>query len=162
MTSTDFNPYLTFRMPTPVPANEVDHSLMATRPPTPVPDKSAGSMLTPPFSPKPSETNPSYHIIPLYKSPGIKVMWNHFLQLSLWESNGGLTAKDYLVIHAVSPFYLKDHRTGAALHLEDSAISSYLPTEEYPINYVCMPLWCEKGHIIYEITSDLFSRFCYP
>jgi hypothetical protein len=101
----------------------------------------------------------------------------------------GLTAKDYLVVHAVSPFYLKDHndrlawfimwpgstgritsssetrlRTGATLHLEDSAISSYLPTEEYPINYVCMkkPLWGKKGHIIYEITSDLFSRFRYP
>jgi hypothetical protein len=189
MTSTNFNPYLTFRMSTPVPANEVDHSLVVTRPPTPAPDESAGNTLAPPFSPKPGETDPSHHIIPLYKSPGLEVMWNHFLQLSLQESNGGLAAKDYLVVQAVSPFYPKDRtgrlawfimwpgpagritsssetrlKTGATLCLEDSAISSYLPTEEYPINYVRMkkPLWREPGHVIYEITSDLFSRFRYP
>jgi hypothetical protein len=157
--------------------------------PTPAPDESAGNTLTPPFSPKPGETDPSYHIIPLHKSPGLEVMWNCFFQLSLQESNGGLAAKDYLVVPAVSPFYPKDRsgrlawfvmwpgptgriisssetrlKTGAALRLEDSAISSHLPTEEYPINYVRMkkPLWHEPGHVIYEITSDLFSRFRYP
>ena len=61
-------------MSTPVPTNEVDHSLITTHPPTPVPDESASSTLTPPFSPKPSEIDPSYHIILLYKSPGIEVM----------------------------------------------------------------------------------------
>lgn len=189
MTSTNFNPYLTFRMSTPIPGNEVDQSLTVTRPPTPAPDESAGNTLAPPFSPKPGETDPSYHIIPLYKSPGLEVMWNRFLQLSLQESNGGLAAKDYLVVHAVSPLYPKDRtgrlawfvmwpgpagritsssetrlKTGAALRLEDSAISSHLPTEEYPINYVRMKkaLWREPGHVIYEITSDLFSRFRYP
>jgi hypothetical protein len=86
MTSTNFNPYLTFGMSTPASAYEVNHSFVATYPSTPVPEELVADMLTLPFSPKAGETDPSCHIIPLYKSPGIETMWNCFLQLSLQES----------------------------------------------------------------------------
>jgi hypothetical protein len=50
------------------------------------------------------------------------------------------------------------------LRLKDSAILTYLPVEEYPINFIRLgePIRCEKGYIIYNFTSDLFSRFRMP
>ena len=37
-------------------------------------------------------------------------------------------------------------------------------TEEHPTNYIRLikPISCNKGYVIYEFTSDLFSRFRTP
>jgi hypothetical protein len=50
------------------------------------------------------------------------------------------------------------------LRLEDPSISTYLPTEEYPINFVRLkkPIQRNRGYVIYEFTSDLFSRYRAP
>src|ERR1700734_515339 len=55
-------------------------------------------------------------------------------------------------------------RSGVALHFEDSAISTYLPVDEYPINFVHLgePIRREKGYVIYNFTSDLFSHYRTP
>jgi hypothetical protein len=48
------------------------------------------------------------------------------------------------------------------LCLKDSSISTFLPVEEYPINFIRLkePIQCDKGYIIYKFASDIFSHFC--
>jgi hypothetical protein len=55
-------------------------------------------------------------------------------------------------------------RSGLALRLEDSAISTFLPAGEYPINFVRLmePIRRDKGYVIYKFVSDLFSRYRTP
>src|ERR1700733_961976 len=116
-------------------------------------------------------------------------LWNRLLQSSLRGGNGGLLASDYTVIQATSPYYMcfptcpcawfiaapghlrrvlpSDEtklRSGVVLQLEDSAISTYLPVDEYPINFICLgePICREKGYVIYNFTSNLFLHFRTP
>jgi hypothetical protein len=55
-------------------------------------------------------------------------------------------------------------RTGVALCLEDPFISTFLPVEEYPIHFIRLgkPIQRNKGYVIYEFASNLFSRYCTP
>jgi len=116
-------------------------------------------------------------------------LWNRLLQCGLQEDNGGLQAGDYSTIQAISPFYMRfptrpcvwfiaepgslgrilpsdetKLRSGLALRLEDSAISTFLPAGEYPINFVRLmePIRRDKGYVIYKFVSDLFSRYRTP
>jgi hypothetical protein len=141
------------------------------------------------FEPTPPDDNPSINIIALHSSSNMMKLWNRLLQSSLRGGNGGLLASDYAVVQATSPYYMRSPtrpcawfiaapghlgrvlpsdetklRSGVALRLEDSAISTYLPVDEYPINFVRLgePIRREKGYIIYNFTSDLFSHYRTP
>jgi hypothetical protein len=90
-------------------------------------------------------------------------LWNHLLQCGLQEDNGGLQAGEYSTVQAISPFYMQfptrpciwfiaesgclgrvlpsdetKLRSGLALRLEDSAVLTFLPISEYPINFICL------------------------
>src|ERR1700733_6960997 len=111
-------------------------------------------------------------------------LWNRLLQSSLRGGNGGLLASDYTVIQATSPYYMRfptrpcawfitapGHlrrvlpsdetklRSGVALRLKESSILAFPPVEEFPINFIRLgvPIHREKGYVIYNFTSDLFS-----
>jgi hypothetical protein len=141
------------------------------------------------FEPTPPDDNPSFNVIALHSSANMMKLWNRLLQSGLRGGNGGRQADDYAVIQATSPYYMhfptcpcawfiaaSGHlgrvlpsdetklRSGVALRLEDSAILTYLPVEEYPINFICLgePIRREKGYVIYNFTSDLFLCFCTP
>jgi hypothetical protein len=113
------------------------------------------------FEPTPPDNNPSFNVIALHSSADMMKLWNRLLQSSLHGGNGGLLASDYAVIQATSPYYMRSPtrpcawfiavpghlgrvlpsdetklRSGVALCLEDSAISTYLPVDEYPINFI--------------------------
>ncbi|KIM73089.1 hypothetical protein PILCRDRAFT_15535 [Piloderma croceum F 1598] len=111
--------------------------------------------------------------------------WDHLLQRSLKEDNGGLHARDYHVIQTVSPFYMcfptrpcawfvtgSGHlgrafpsdetklQSGVALCLEDALILTFLSITDYPIIFIHLkkPFHHEEGYVIYQFTCDLFSR----
>jgi len=143
-------------------------------------------------APSSLEPNPSCHTMVLYLSPEVGRMWDQTLQVvlrALREDNGGLHAWDYHTVHAISPFYRKipTHlgvwiiispgsirrgfpsdetrlKSGVALHLEDDMICAHLLTEVFPTNLIRLgkPIRHDRGYVIYEFTSDLFSRFCIP
>jgi hypothetical protein len=104
-------------------------------------------------------------------------------------NNGDLHTPDYHVVQAVSPFNIKfptcpctwfivepgyfrrvfpsdeaKLKSGVALCLNDSTISTNMLTKEYPTHYIHLTklIHCDRGYIIYEFTSDLFSHFCTP
>ncbi|KIM73604.1 hypothetical protein PILCRDRAFT_15112 [Piloderma croceum F 1598] len=124
------------------------------------------------FEPTPPDDNPSFNIIALHSSANMMKLWNCLLQSSLCGENGGRQANDYAVVQATSPYYMhfptrpcvwfitvpghlrrvlpSDEtklRSGVTLRLEDSAISTYLPVEEYPIKFICLgePI-CQGTH----------------
>ena len=45
-----------------------------------------------------------------------------------------------------------------------SVIGAHLPTEVFPTNLICLkkPIRCDRGYVIYQFTSDLFSLFHIP
>jgi hypothetical protein len=51
-------------------------------------------------------------------------------------------------------------RSGITLHLEDSSISTFLPVNDFPINFIRLEkaIRREPGYVIYTFISDLFSR----
>jgi hypothetical protein len=127
------------------------------------------------FERTPPDDNPSFNFIALHSSANMMKLWNRLIQSSLRGGNGGLLASDYAVIQATSPYYMRSPtrpcawfiaapghlgrvlpsdetklRSGVALCLEDSAISTYLPVNEYPINFICLgePIHREKGYVI--------------
>ncbi|KIM86287.1 hypothetical protein PILCRDRAFT_4802 [Piloderma croceum F 1598] len=133
--------------------------------------------------------NPTSNVTALHSSPAMMKLWNRLLQCNLQEENSGLQASDYAVVQATSPFYMRfptrpcvwfialpgclgkvlpsDEtrlKSGVALHLEDSSISTYLPVAEYPINFIRLrePIRRDKGYVVYRFTSDLFSCFRTP
>ncbi len=141
------------------------------------------------FEPTPPDHNPSFNVIALHSSANMMKLWNCLLQCGLREGNGECQVSDYAVIQATSPYYMRFHthpcawfiaapgylrrvlpsdetklKSGVALSLEDSSISTYLPVEEYPINFIRLrePIRHEKGYVIYKFTSNLFSHFCTP
>jgi hypothetical protein len=132
---------------------------------------------------------PSHHDMKLFTSPEIEKMWDHVLQFTLSEDNSDLHASDYHIVQAVSPYYIKfptrpcvwfitrpgyfgrafpsdetKLKSGVVLCLEDSTIAVNMLTEEHPTNYIRLtkPISCNRGYVIYEFTSDLFSGFCTP
>jgi hypothetical protein len=150
---------------------------------TPLPDESAAVDLTP------GHITPMYSVISLY--PNFNLMmrdmesWDHLLQRSLKEDNGGLHARDYHIVQAVSPYYMclptcscawfgsqfghlrrifpSDEakiKSGVVLHLKDTSISTFLPVTDYPIIFICLkkPIHREEGYVIYQFTCDLFSH----
>jgi hypothetical protein len=149
-------------------------------------------MISSPLSPLPDDDNPLHDDKKLYPSIKIEQMWNHVLQTSLKEDNGGLHASDYHIVEAVSPLYIKASirpnrldawfmvgsgrlrraypsdetrlRSGVVLRLEDRSISIHMLTDECPIHYIHLkkPIRRERGYIFYEFISDLYSRFRTP
>jgi hypothetical protein len=51
-------------------------------------------------------------------------------------------------------------KSGVALCLEDTSISTFLPIADYPVMFICLnkPICHEEGYVIYQFTCDLFSR----
>jgi len=137
----------------------------------------------------PPNRKPSFNVVALHSSPNMMKLWDRLLQCGLQEDNGGLRAGDYSTIQAISPFYIRfptrpcvwfiaepgslgrvlpsdetKLRSGLALRLEDSAISTFFPAGEYPINFIRLrePIRRDKGYVIYKFVSDLFSRYRTP
>ena len=185
--ATSLNPFLNFQLAG--PAIEGTQPLIDTRPSTPLPGDSADTNLTSPLSPVPADLDAPPYEEKLFPSTEVEQLWDRILQTSLTEDNGGLHASDYPVVQAVSPFYIKfptrpcawfivepGHvgrvypsdvtklKSGAALRLEDRTISINMLTEERPIHYIRLikPIRRDQGYVIYEFTSDLFSRFSTP
>jgi hypothetical protein len=111
----------------------------------------------------PPNREPSFNVVALHSSPNMMKLWDRLLQRGLQEDNGGLRAGDYSTIQAISPFYIRfptrpcvwfiaepgslgrvlpsdetKLRSGLVLRLENSAISTFLPAREYPINFICL------------------------
>jgi hypothetical protein len=111
------------------------------------------------------------------------------LQIGLHEDNGGLHTWDYHTVCAVSPFYMKfpmylsmwfitlpgsirrgfpsdktKLKSGVTLRLKDDMICAHFPTKVFPTNLIHLGLHirCDRGYVIYEFTSDLFSHFHIP
>jgi hypothetical protein len=111
--------------------------------------------------------------------------WDCTLQDSCQKKNGGLHAREYLPVQVVSPYrtriptspgawfgtgfghlrraFPSDEtklRSGIALHLEDSSISTFLPVADFPINFIRLEkvIRWEPGYVIYTFISDLFSH----
>jgi hypothetical protein len=111
--------------------------------------------------------------------------WDRLLQSSLKEDNGGLHARDYHPVQSVSTYYMQfptspsawfssrfGHfgrvfpsdetkiKSGVALRLEDSSISTFLPIADYSVMFIRLkkPIRCEEGYVIYTFTCNLFSR----
>ncbi|KIM85649.1 hypothetical protein PILCRDRAFT_5318 [Piloderma croceum F 1598] len=128
--------------------------------------------------------NLTLNVTALHSSLAMMKLWNRLLQSNLREENSGLQASDYAVVQATSPFYMcfptrpcvwfialpgclgrvlpSDEirlKSGVALCLEDSSISTYLPVAEYSINFIRLrePIRRDKGYVVYRFTSDLFS-----
>jgi hypothetical protein len=156
--------------------------LVPMRPATPLLDELAAVDLMP------SHVAPTYSVISSYPNFNLMMndmeSWDRLLQCSLKEDNGGLHARDYHPIQSVSPYYMRlptspctwfgsqfGHfgrvfpsdetkiKSGVALRLEDTSISTFLPVADYPIIFILLkkPICCEEGYIIYQFTCDLFS-----
>ncbi|KIM79857.1 hypothetical protein PILCRDRAFT_10034 [Piloderma croceum F 1598] len=137
----------------------------------------------------PSNLKPLFNVVALHSSPIMMKLWNRLLQSGLQEDNSGVQVGDYSMIQAISLFYMRfptrpcawfiaepgclgrvlpsdetKLRSGLALHLEDSIISTFLPVGEYPINFICLmePIRRDKAYVIYKFASDLFSHFRTP
>ena len=170
----------------------VAYNLVPTQPLTPLPGDSAAIDLTPSHTPPAyTLTPPSSHDeklaadIAYHSSPNQMDFWDHTLQDSCQEKNGGLHAREYLPVQAVSPYrtriptspgawfgtgfghlgraFPSDEtklRSGIALGREDSSISTFLPVADYPINFIHLgkAIRWEPGYIIYTFISNLFSR----
>jgi hypothetical protein len=190
--STHFNPFLNLQLPAPATEGTILYPLIITCPSTPLPDDSAGSlmMISSPISPIPADDNPLHNNEKLYPSTQIEQMWNHILQTSLKEDNGGLCTSNYHIVEAVSPLYIKasirpNHlgawfmvgsgrlrraypsdetklRSGIVLRLEDCSISINMLTDEHPIHYIHLkkPIRHERGYVFYKFISDLYSLIC--
>ena len=170
----------------------VAYDLIPTRPSTPLPGDSAAIDLTPSHTPPAyTLTSPPSHDenlaadIAYHSSPNQMDFWDRTLQDSCQKKNGGLHAREYLPVQAVSPYRMRfptspgtwvgtgfGHlgrafpsdetklRSGIALRLEDSSISTFLPVNHFPINFIRLEkaIHQEPGYVIYTFISDLFSR----
>jgi hypothetical protein len=115
LTSTETNPFLNFKLASPVDKEDTSTQvLIPTRPTTPILDNSVVLDLTPDHGTAPTyslvETppnrKPSFSVIALHSSPNMMKLWNRLLQHGLQEDNGGLRAGDYSTVQAISPFYM--------------------------------------------------------
>jgi hypothetical protein len=115
--------------------------------------------------------------------------WDRLLQCSLKEDNSGLHARNYHPVQSVSPYYIHPPtspcawfgsqfghfrrvfpsdetkiKSGVALRLEDTLISTFLHVTDYPIIFIRLkkPIRHEEGYIIYQFTCNLFSRSSNP
>jgi hypothetical protein len=104
--------------------------------------------------------------------------WDHLLQHSLKEDNDGLhatiTTLSKLLAHItcawfgsrfchlrrIFPSDENKIKSGVALCLEDTLISTFLPIADYPIMFIHLkkPIHCEEGYVIYQFTCNLFSH----
>ncbi|KIM79280.1 hypothetical protein PILCRDRAFT_10428 [Piloderma croceum F 1598] len=168
------------------PANDEPtamRDLVPMQPVAPLPDKSAAVDLTL------GHIAPTYSVVSMYPNLNLTMRdmgsWDHLLQCSLKEDNGGFHAHDYHIIQTVSPFYMRfptrpcawfitgpGHlgrafpsdetklQSGVVLCLEDTSISTFLPVADYPIIFIRLkkPICHEEGYIIYQFTCNLFSR----
>ena len=168
------------------PANDDStptQDLVPMRPMTPLLDESAAVDLTP------SHVAPTYSVVSSYPNFNLMMSdmesWDCLLQHSLKEDNGGLHARDYHPVQSVGPYYMhlpispctwfgsqfghfgrvfpSDEtkiKSGVALHLEDTLISTFLPVADYPVMFIRLnkPIHREEGYIIYQFTCNLFSR----
>ncbi|KIM88981.1 hypothetical protein PILCRDRAFT_3132 [Piloderma croceum F 1598] len=182
--ATEVNTLVNFELVS--PANDEPtfaQDLVPTRPVTPLPDESAAVDLTP------GHLAPTYSVVSTYPNFDLTLRdmesWDHLLQCSLKEDNGGLHARDYHSVQTVGPFYMcfpthpcawfvtgpghlgrafpSDEtklQSGVALRLEDSSILTFLPVADYPIIFIRLkkPFCHEEGYVIYQFTCDLFSR----
>ncbi|KIM73840.1 hypothetical protein PILCRDRAFT_14910 [Piloderma croceum F 1598] len=182
--ATEVNTLVNFESVT--PANDeptFTQDLVPTQPVTPLLDESAAVDLMP------GHLAPTYSVVLMYPNFDLTLRdmesWDHLLQRSLKEDNGGLHAHDYHSIQTVGPFYMRfpthpctwfvtgpGHlgrafpsdetklQSGVALRLEDSSISTFLPVADYPIIFIHLkkPFHHEEGNVIYQFTCDLFSR----
>jgi hypothetical protein len=184
LSATEVDTLVNFEFVTPTNDDSTPtQDLVPMRPTTLLPDESAAVDLMP------GHIMPTYSVILSY--PNFNLMmrdmesWDHLLQHSLKEDNGGLHTCDYHVIQAISPYYMclptclcawfssrfghlgrifpSDEtkiKSGVVLHLEDTSISTFLPITNYPIMFICLkkPINCEEGYVIYQFTCDLFSH----
>jgi hypothetical protein len=185
--ATNLNPFLNFQLAG--PAIKGTQPLIITRPSTPLPSDPADTDLTSSLSSVPADLGASPNDENLFSSTEVEQLWDRVLQTSLTEDNGSLHASDYPVVQAVSPYYIKfpthpcawfivepGHvgraypsdvtklKSGAVLRFKDRTISINMLTEERLTHYICLtkPIRRDQGYVIYELTSDLFSRFHTP
>ena len=102
---TEVDSLVNFEFITPTSDNSTPtQDLVPTQPATPLPDESAAVDLTP------SHVAPTYSVVSSYPNFNLVISdveaWDHLLQSSLKEDNGGLHAHDYHPVQSVSTFHM--------------------------------------------------------
>ncbi|KIM78244.1 hypothetical protein PILCRDRAFT_11461 [Piloderma croceum F 1598] len=136
-----------------------------------------------------SPTDSINPMLMFYASEGVAKVWDNFWQTNVKGRNGSFHAKDYYIVHAVSPYFMldpiepgawfitwpgtggKDNPsgmsgliTGTPLHLEDISVCAFTCALEFHVYHCILGLAFlhQGGYTFYYTNPHVFTRETIP